>query len=84
MKESNLDEVRLLNRRQVAEAVGRSPDTLDEWVRKGLFPSPMQARAGAPKQWPYRQVVAWIEKRRRARYVPPTRRGRLRQYAEHE
>ncbi len=84
MPKPDLDAIRLLDRRQVAEAVGRSPDTLDHWVRKGLFPPPLQAGAGARKQWRYATVLAWIEKRQRTRYRPPTRRGRLRQYQEHE
>jgi predicted DNA-binding transcriptional regulator AlpA len=74
-----LDAIKLINRRQVAEAVGRSPDTIDTWVRKGAFPSPLQALPGAPKQWRLSVVRAWIEKRSRARYVPPTKRGRLKQ-----
>ena len=72
-----LDAIRLLDRRQVAEAVGRSGDTLDDWVRKGRFPPPLQARQGAPKQWRVATVRAWIEKRQRARYVAPTKRGAL-------
>ena len=74
----NFDEIRLLDRRQVAEAVGRSPDTLDGWVRDGLFPPPLQARPGGPKQWKLTTVRDWIAKRQRSRYQPPARRGRLR------
>jgi predicted DNA-binding transcriptional regulator AlpA len=77
MSKTNLDEIRLLNRRQVAEAVNCSPNTLDGWVGKKLFPSPLQARPGGPKQWRLSTVKAWIEKRCRARYVPPTPRGQL-------
>jgi predicted DNA-binding transcriptional regulator AlpA len=77
MSEVNLDAVKLLSRRQVAEALGRSPDTLDAWVRKGLFPAPLQAAPGAPKQWRYKTVMTWLEKRSRARYVAPAKRGQL-------
>jgi predicted DNA-binding transcriptional regulator AlpA len=77
MSKTDLDEIRLVNLRQVAEAVGRSPDTINHWVPKGLFPAPMQAFPGAPKQWRYSTVQAWIEKRSRARYKAPTPRGQL-------
>ena len=79
MAEVNLDAIKLLTLRQVAEALGRSPDTIDSWVRKGTFPAPLQALPGAPKQWRFTTVMAWIEKRARARYVPPTKRGQLKQ-----
>lgn len=84
MPKTELDAIRLLDRRQVAEAVGRSPDTLDDWVRKGLFPPPLQASAGTRKQWRLTVVRDWIEKRARTRYQKPSRRGRLRQYQPHE
>ena len=80
MSEINLDEIRLLDLRQVAELVGRSTDTIDHWVRLKIFPPPLQARAGAKKQWQAGTVKAWIAKRQRARYSPPTRRGQLKQY----
>jgi predicted DNA-binding transcriptional regulator AlpA len=83
-KSNTIDDVRLLDLKQVATVVGRSADTINHWVRIGKFPRPMQAVPGAKKQWRYHQVAAWIEKRARARYVKPTPRGRLRQYAEHE
>jgi predicted DNA-binding transcriptional regulator AlpA len=79
--EVNLNSLKLLNRRQVAEALGRTPDTLDDWVAKGLFPAPIQAFAGAPKQWRWTVVQSWIEKRSRACYRPPAKRGRLKQHA---
>jgi hypothetical protein len=77
MSDVSLDSIRLLNRKQVAEALGRAPDTLDSWVRKGVFPAPLQAAPGAPKQWRFTVVMAWLEKRSRSRYVPPTPRGKL-------
>ena len=76
---ARIDEIRLLDRRQVAEALGRSPDTLDFWVRQGKFPTPIQAYPGAKKQWRLAVVKAWLTKRERARYRPPTPRGRLKQ-----
>ena len=79
MSDDKLDAIKLLTLRQVAEALGRSPTTIDDWCRKGLFPLPLQAAPGAPKQWRYSVVMAWIEKRSRARYSPPSPRGRLKQ-----
>jgi predicted DNA-binding transcriptional regulator AlpA len=78
-EETTLNAIKLLSRRQVAEALGRSPDTINQWVRKGLFPAPLQTAPGAPKAWRYTVVMAWIEKRSRARYVPPSKRGQLKQ-----
>jgi predicted DNA-binding transcriptional regulator AlpA len=79
MSEVNLDAIKLLSRKDVARALGRSTDTLDSWVRRGVFPAPLQAAPGAPKQWRYTVVLAWIEKRQRSRYQPPSKRGQLKQ-----
>jgi predicted DNA-binding transcriptional regulator AlpA len=80
MTKIDLDEVRLLTLRQVAELLGRSADTINQWTKLGTFPKPIQSRPGAPKQWTLATVKAWIEKRQRARYSPPSRRGQLKQY----
>jgi predicted DNA-binding transcriptional regulator AlpA len=74
---SEINEIKLLTRRQVAEVIGRTPDTLDFWVKQGFFPAPMQAFPGAPKAWRFAVVRDWIEKRQRSRYRPPTPRGQL-------
>jgi predicted DNA-binding transcriptional regulator AlpA len=76
---ADYNSIKLLSRKEVAAAVGRSGDTLDQWVRKGLFPAPLQACPGAPKQWRFTTVMAWVEKRARSRYVPPSPRGQLKQ-----
>ena len=78
----SFDEIRLLNREQVAAAIGCSPYTLDERVARGTFPKPMQAIAGGRKLWRFTTVAAWISKRERARYVKPVKRGRLRRGGE--
>ena len=72
-----LDTITLLSAKQVADAVGRSVETLNEWCRKGTFPRPMQSVPGGPKQWRLSTVKAWIEKRQRARYLAPLA-GRIR------
>jgi predicted DNA-binding transcriptional regulator AlpA len=74
---SKFDDIRLLDLRQVAGAIGRSPATINEWVRLKIFPPPFQARPGGPKAWRFSTVQAWIEKRARARYSPPAPRGQL-------
>ena len=79
MSDDKLAEIKLLTLRQVAEALGRAPDTINSWVRRGLFPSPLQALPGARKQWRLSTVQAWLAKRSRARYSPPSPRGRLKQ-----
>jgi predicted DNA-binding transcriptional regulator AlpA len=73
-----LDDIRLLDRKTVADALGVAADTLDDWCRRGLFPRAIQARAGGPKRWPLKTVKDWIERRKRARYSPPSARGSLR------
>lgn len=77
MSAEALDEIKLLKLRQVAEVIAVAPDTINGWVRRGLFPRPIQSRPGAPKMWRFTTVKAWVEKRQRARYQPPTPRGEL-------
>jgi predicted DNA-binding transcriptional regulator AlpA len=84
MADDLFENIKLLTREQVASALGCSPYTLDQRVRRGSFPRPLQAAAGGRKLWRYVTVQAWITKRERARYVKPSRRGRLRQWQEHE
>ncbi len=72
-----LDEIRLLDLGQVAAAVGRSKETVKEWVRLKIFPPPIQAYAGARQQWTFPVVKAWIEQRKRARYKARSPRGAL-------
>jgi transposase len=74
----------MMSRREVATALNRSAETIDDWIAKGLFPRWVQQTPGGPKEQLVSVVAAWIEKRKRARYVPPKPRGRLRQYQEHE
>jgi predicted DNA-binding transcriptional regulator AlpA len=72
-----LDEIRLLDRKTVADALGVAAETLDEWVRAKSFPQPIQCVSGGPKRWRFAVIKAWIEKRQRSRYVPPKARGAL-------
>jgi hypothetical protein len=74
----------MMSRREVAAAVNRAPETVDDWIAKGLFPRWLQAVPGGPKEQLTSVVRAWLLKRQRARYVPPKPRGRLRQYQPHE
>jgi predicted DNA-binding transcriptional regulator AlpA len=74
---NDLDDIRLLDARQVADALGRSVDTLNAWVAARQFPAPIQAYPGAKKQWTLAVVKAWIEQRRRARYRARSPRGAL-------
>jgi predicted DNA-binding transcriptional regulator AlpA len=72
-----LDEIRLLSRVEVAEALGVAAETLDDWVRKRSFPPPLQGVRGGPRKWRFAVVRAWVEKRARARYSAPSPRGAL-------
>jgi len=73
-----IEQIGLIDLRQVAQLVGRSAWTVNAWVRDGKFPPPIQAFPGAKKQWRVAAIKAWLEKRQRARYRPPTPRGHLR------
>ena len=75
--DSTLDSIRLINLKQVADVANASTDTVNGWVRGKLFPPPIQARPGGRKLWKLSVVKAWVERRARARYVPPKPRGRL-------
>jgi predicted DNA-binding transcriptional regulator AlpA len=78
------ESIRSIRLRDVARLIGFAPDTVDSWVRQGKFPRPFVASPGSPKLFRVRDVEVWIEKRTRARDTKPTRRGKLRQYSEHE
>ena len=75
---TTINDIRLLDRRLVAEAVGRSPD--DMILRSARASFPIQAYPGAKNQWRLAVVKAWLTKRERARDRPPT----LKQYQHGE
>jgi hypothetical protein len=67
----------VISRKEVALALNRSPETIDEWIERKLFPAWLQQTPGGPKEQTVETVRAWIEKRRRSRYVAPKARGAL-------
>jgi predicted DNA-binding transcriptional regulator AlpA len=74
-----IDRITLVRLREVARALGRSTETIRDWVREGRFPRPLVARPGAPLQWRIGVVEAWIERQSRSRHLKPKPRGKLRQ-----
>ena len=72
-------------RRQVAQSLGRTTDTLDHWMRQGIFPAPLQAAPGTKKQW---LLVGGAGLDRRSVGAVATRhakpRGQLRQYRKED
>jgi predicted DNA-binding transcriptional regulator AlpA len=77
MSKIELDEITLLDLRQLAEVLDRSPDTVKWWLKTGMFPSPLQLRDGGKQQWTVATIKAWIEKRKRARHKARSPRGAL-------
>lgn len=75
--------VKLVRKRQVAELLGCSTWTIDQWTRRGKFPAPIFISDGAPARWRLGEIKRWLEgrERRRRRVIP---RGRLRRGAAHE
>jgi predicted DNA-binding transcriptional regulator AlpA len=69
--------VRLLRKRDVAEALGVSVWTLDRWCRARTFPQPIFATDASPAMWRLRDVEGWIDQRRRSRRRKPQRGGQL-------
>ena len=72
----------LLRKAAVARVVGRTPWTIDRWVRRGQFPKPFYLVPGAPATWRRQDVEAWIEKRRHARVNKSAVKGKLKQYQQ--
>jgi len=68
----------LIRLREVARRLDRAPDTIREWVRRGLFPQPIRAVPGGPLQWRPSTISDWIDKRARSRTPKPPAKGRLR------
>jgi len=67
----------LIHKREVALAIDVSPETTEEMVKRGQLPRWVQTVDGGPKKQFVRVIRAFLEKRRRARYRPPTPRGAL-------
>ncbi len=60
---------RLLRLREVLEFVGVSEETLMLWVRRGIFPRPLEIGPRA-RAWRQDEISAWIQTRERAEYKP--------------
>lgn len=58
---------RLLRLREVLELVGVSDETLQLWVRKGLFPRPLEIGPRA-RAWRQDEINVWIQTRGRPTY----------------
>lgn len=58
----SIDDITLLDRQQLAKALGYSPWTIDDWVRKGLFPKPMKLGPGRTQKWRLVDVKIWIKR----------------------
>jgi hypothetical protein len=67
----------LISKREVALALDCSPETAEEMVKRRQLPRWVQTVDGGPKKQFVRVIRAFLEKRRRVGYVPPTKRGAL-------
>lgn len=54
----------IVNRQELADAMGVSPPTVDRWVREGC-PIKVRPRKGVPAQFVLGEVVAWWGQRER-------------------
>lgn len=64
--ESSVYPVRLRRKRDVCEMTTLPPSTLDDYVRQGIFPSPMYLGGSDSKKnripvWKESTVLQWIE-----------------------
>jgi len=75
--DDDLKDLRLLDLPAVADRLGRSPTTIEQWVREGCFPRPIQMQPGTKRQWPVGVIRAQIAKRARSSYVKKAPRGML-------
>ena len=66
MKNQNaLTGIKLLNRREVADAIGVHADTVKRWVKEGHFPAPRKIGPGrfGKVAWRAIDVRRWLRKR---------------------
>ncbi len=75
------DDVVLLRKAEVARRLGVTVWTIDRWAKSGLFPKPIYLMPGSPARWRFRDIEAFIDKRKMARRVKPSPRGMLKQGA---
>jgi predicted DNA-binding transcriptional regulator AlpA len=61
------------------DIIPSSKHTIRRWVREGKFPKPFQLVEGGPDVWFVKDVLAWLEKRKRSRRAPPAHRGAVAQ-----
>lgn len=62
--------LKLLNQKEAMRLVGvGSRETLDRWVRRGLFPPPIKV-GGGRLRWVPAEVEAWLEAKKRERGRP--------------
>ena len=77
MTQINEQNIGVIGIREVARQMGKSVWTIQRWCKCGLFPRPFQFFAGGPQVWRTSDIDRFLEKRKRARRVPPTPRGKL-------
>ena len=75
--ENDLDAITLLTKREVAAAIGVSPETISDWCAAGRFPKGFTTTDNGPRRWTLANVRSWIEMRARSR-TKRKRRGQLR------
>jgi predicted DNA-binding transcriptional regulator AlpA len=57
--------IRVLKKKEVAEILGRSHNTIERWVRNGIFPQPIRFTP-CSVGWLERDVINWINDKRAA------------------
>jgi hypothetical protein len=72
-----LEGVAVISWATAAKLLGRTTGTLDEWSRQGKFPKAIQLVGGGRKEIRVATLRAWLNKRERARWQAPAKRGRI-------
>lgn len=70
-----LARITLLTREQVAKHLGISVWTLDDWVKKSVFPAPLRLSPGHPRKWRLVDVDIWLQRRIKKPADKPALRG---------
>lgn len=62
---------KLLTRQELAEALGKHPDTIAGWVSEEDLPVAERGRGGKPSKYDLQAVLAWISAREEAQRAGP-------------
>jgi predicted DNA-binding transcriptional regulator AlpA len=79
LPETNLDQITLLDRHQVAARLGIGLWTLNRWVQAGILPRPLKL-TDSSYRWRASDIAAWLDQLARMPHVPAKLRGKAAQW----